>query len=84
MMTLSYAKAALISDLPPIKEVVTDNENAFLFKSEDVIDLSEKLNLILCDKQNLERVSKNGRILMQKKFSWNEIGRLTKIAYQTL
>ena len=84
MMTLSYGKAALISDLPAITEVVTDNENAFLFKSEDVNDLAEKLNIILCNKQNLERVSKNGRVLMQKKFSWNEIGRLTKIAYQTL
>jgi glycosyltransferase involved in cell wall biosynthesis len=84
MMTLSYGRPALVSDLPAIKEVVTDNENAFLFKSEDVDDLAIKLKIILFDKENLERVRKNGRALMQKSFSWHEIGRLTKKVYQNL
>ena len=84
MMTLSYERPALVSDLPALKEVVTDNENGFLFKSEDVDDLAKKLKIILSDKENLERVRKNGSILMDTKFSWDEIGRLTKKAYQTL
>ena len=84
MMTLSYNRPALLSDLLPLKEVITDNENGFLFKSEDIDDLSEKLNCILSDKENLERVRKNGYILINEKFGWNNIGRLTKKAYQTL
>ena len=70
--------------MPPLKEVLIDNENGFLFKSEDVNDLVKKLNLILSDKNNLKRVQKNGRILISDKFSWDEIGILTKKAYQTL
>ena len=84
MMTLSYERSALVSNLPPLKEVLIDNENGFLFKSEDVNDLVKKLNLILSDKNNLKRVQKNGRILINDKFSWDEIGILTKKAYQTL
>ena len=84
MMTLSHGRPALASDLPPLKEVLIDNKNGFLFKSEDVNDLAEKLAIILSDKENLERVRKNGSTLITSKFGWDEIGRLTKTAYQTL
>jgi D-inositol-3-phosphate glycosyltransferase len=84
MMTLSYERPALVSDLPPLKEVIIDNENGFLFKTEDVDDLADKITIILSDKENLERVRKNGNSLINTKFGWNEIGRLTKKAYQTL
>ena len=84
MMALSYEKPALVSDLSPLKEVIIDNENGFLFKSEDVNDLAKKLNSILFDKEKLERVRKNGNTLINAKFSWDEIGRLTKKAYQIL
>ena len=84
MMTLSYEKPALVSDLPPLKEVITDNENGFLFISEDVSDLAERINQILGDKGNLEKVRINGSILINTRFGWNEIGRLTKEVYQTL
>ena len=65
-------------------EVITDNENGFLFKSENVVDLSNKLNLILHDTHKLEEVRLKGNILITKSFGWNEIGRLTKAAYQNL
>ena len=84
MMALSYQRAALTSDLPPLKEFIVDNENGFLFKSEDIDDLSVRINLILSDKKKLEIVQKNAGRLINEKFSWNEIGRLTKQAYQTL
>ena len=84
MMTLSYERPALASNLPPLKEVITDNENGFLFNSEDVDDLASRLNQILSDKENLEKVRVNGNTLINKRFGWNEIGRLTKEAYQTL
>lgn len=84
MMTLSYKKPALVSDLPPLKEVITDNENGFLFISEDVSDLANRINQILGDKDNLEKVRINGSILINTRFGWNEIGRLTKEVYQTL
>lgn len=84
MMTLSYEKAALTSDLPPLKEIISDNENGFLFESENVENLTKKLNVILSDNELLEKVTSKGKELIKTKYSWDEIGRLTKEAYQTL
>jgi len=84
IMTLSYGKPALVSDLPPLKEVVADMQTAFLFESENSISLAEKLNSILLNPEKLEQVRINGEELINTKYDWNEIGRQTKQAYQSL
>ncbi len=84
MMALSYERPVLVSDLPPLKEVINDNQNGFLFKSENSNDLAKKLNIILSSSEKLEKVQKNGNILINKKFGWDAIGRLTLNAYQNL
>ena len=84
MMTLSYERPALVSDLPPLKEIITNNENGFLFKTEDVSDLTNKLNSILGDKGLMEQVRVKGTELVNTKYDWNEIGKLTKQAYQSV
>ncbi|MBT3571583.1 MAG: glycosyltransferase, partial [Flavobacteriales bacterium] len=84
MMTLSYERPALVSDLPPLIEVITDNENGFLFASEDEEDLTDKIIKIISDKENLEKVRLKGIETVNTKYGWDEIGRLTKKAYQTL
>ena len=84
MMTLSYERPALVSDLPPLIEVITDNENGFLFASENEEDLTDKIIKIISDKENLEKVRLKGIETVNTKYGWDEIGRLTKKAYQTL
>jgi len=84
MMTLSYERPALVSDLPPIKEIISDNENGFLFKTENVSDLTAKLNSILANEGLMEEVRVKGTELIKTKYDWSEIGRQTKQAYQSL
>ena len=84
MMTLSYERPALVSDLPPLKEIISDNENGFLFKTENVSDLTAKLNSILSDDGLMEEVRVKGAELINTKYDWGEIGRQTKQAYQSL
>ena len=84
MMTLSYERPALVSDLPPLKEIISDNENGFLFKTENVSDLSAKLNSILGNEELMEQVKTKGTELINTKYDWGEIGRQTKQAYQSL
>ena len=84
MMALSYERPVLVSDLPPLKEVINDNQNGFLFKSENSNDLAKKLNIILSSSEKLEKVQKNGYKLINEKFGWDAIGRLTLNAYQNL
>ncbi len=84
MMTLSFEKPVLTSNLPPLKEVIKDNENGFLFESENSSSLAEKINCILSDEKQWEIVRKNGAELIKTAYSWDEIGKQTKEAYQTL
>ena len=84
MMALSYGKPALVSDLAPLKEVVSDMETAFLFKNGNSISLTQKLNFILLNPQKLEEVRVKGEQLVNEKYDWDEIGRQTKYAYQSL
>jgi len=84
MMTLSYDRPALVSDLPPLKEIISDNENGFIFKTENVSDLTNKLNSVLSDEVLMEHVRVKGKELINRKYDWSEIGRQTKEAYQSL
>ncbi|MBT3612129.1 MAG: glycosyltransferase family 4 protein [Flavobacteriales bacterium] len=84
MMTLSYERPALVPDLLPLKEIISDNENGFLFKTENVSDLSAKLNSILGNEGLMEQVRTKGTELINTKYDWFEIGRQTKKAYQSV
>jgi len=84
MMALSYERPALTSDLPPLKEVINDNQNGFLFKTEDVDSLANNLDRILSNEHLLEQVRIEGAKLIKSKYDWNEIGVITKDAYLTI
>tara|TARA_B100001029_G_C15053245_1_gene452371 strand:- start:55 stop:1203 length:1149 start_codon:yes stop_codon:yes gene_type:complete len=84
LMSMSYEKAVLVSDLPPLKEVVRDMKTGFVFESENIKSLSEKLNMILSDKNKLEEVQINGFNYIKSKYNWIEIGKATKESYQSI
>ena len=83
-MALSYEKLALTSDLPPLKEVIEDNVNGFLFESENVHALAKKINQILSDESLMKGVKANGVKTIKTKFNLETIGEQTKQAYATL
>jgi glycosyltransferase involved in cell wall biosynthesis len=84
MMALSYGRPVLVSDIPPFKEIITDDVNGFFFSSEDVKSLTTKLNKILSAKEKLFAIQDNGRALVNDKYDWIEIGRLLKQEYKIL
>ena len=84
MMSLSYEKAVLVSDLEPLTDLIKDNDTGFVFRSEDDCSLSSKLNNILSDKENLDNISKKGLELIKKKYDWLEVGKQTKKSYQSI
>ena len=50
---MAACKPIVASDLPSIKEVVTDNQSALLFTPDDPKDLTDKINKLV----NNERLS---------------------------
>ena len=59
---------ALVFDLPPLKEIISDYENGFLFKTENISDLTNKLNSILSDKGLMEQIRTKGTELINTKY----------------
>ena len=84
MMTLSYEKPVLVSDLPPLTEVINDDVNGYVFKSEDSENLSCKLNEIFSEHKKLSNISVQGFKEVKEKFDWNNVGYLTAKAYGSI
>ena len=61
----------LSADMDTVKEILTDEENGFLFKSGDEKDFVEKLKMILSlDSQRLSEISKNA-YKTGSQFTWD-------------
>jgi D-inositol-3-phosphate glycosyltransferase len=84
LLTLSYGKPVLCSDLDPFKEIVTDKENGFLFENENPIDLACKIQELASNSSALDKVSANSNVMIRDKFDWINIGRQTKQFYLEL
>ncbi len=84
MMSLSYEVPVLVSDLPPLMEIINDNENGFLFDSENINSLSDKLLEILSNKDLLDKVKLKGTEIIKNEYNWIKIGSMTCKAYKSI
>ena len=84
MMTLSYEKPALVSSLPPLKEIIKDGNTGFVFENENSQQLALKVIDVLKDTEQLEQVRRKGAQMMQEKYNWDELGNQTKKVYQNM
>jgi len=84
MMTLSYQKIALVSDLSPLTEIIEDKVNGFIFKSEDRDALINKIDDIFSEKYDMQNISSQAKVMIKNEFDWQKIGSLTKKGYQNL
>ena len=67
---LSYGQAVLASDIPEHREVLKD-QGAY-FHSQSAADLSEKLKLLLSDKNSFPGNPSTRRDLVAQNFSWDK------------
>ena len=84
LLTMSYGKPVLCSDLKPFKEIIKDKETGFLFKSEDDKDLADKLLELMANPELLLKVSKKASVLIQNDFDWITIGHKTLDFYRQI
>jgi D-inositol-3-phosphate glycosyltransferase len=81
MMSLSYGKPVVLSDLDSFKEIIEDKKSALLFKSGDVKSLANIINNTFDSPKLLKNIGLNGLKLMKEKYNWKEIGKQTRDAY---
>ena len=84
MMSLCYKKPVIVSDLPSFKEIIVDQENGVFFSSDDSVSLANAVSKLMSDNDLVELVRKNAYNLMEQKFSWQRIGKLTNDAYNKI
>ena len=81
MMSLSYKKPVVVSDLPSFKEIIVDNRTGYIFESENSLDLSRVINKALDNPKLLEEIKENGYNLIASDYKWEAIGKHTVDAY---
>ena len=81
MMSLSYKKPVVVSDLPSFKEIIDDNRTGYVFESENSLDLSIVINKALDNPKLLEEIKENGYNLIASDYKWETIGKQTVDAY---
>ncbi len=84
LMSLSFKKPVLVSSLPPFTEIITDDKNGFIFESECIESLSQKISFIFSDLQNLSKIGSNGFELAKETYNWTEIGSLLSKIYKSI
>lgn len=81
LLTMSYGKPVLCSNLDAFKEIVIDGQTGFLFKNNDEVDLADKIINIYEHQETITRVINQADILMDTKYDWVEIGKNTIAFY---
>ncbi|MGE4546022.1 MAG: glycosyltransferase family 4 protein [Pedobacter sp.] len=84
LMAMSYGRAVLASDLPGMKEVITDDDTGFLFKSGDAQALALRLNEVLDQDDLVAAAGKRGKELMRERYDWGVIGSMTAAVYRSV
>lgn len=77
-------RPVVCSDVGGLKEVVLHNKTGYLFKSEDIEDLKEKLKKLILDEKKIMEFSTKGREFVVEKYDWNKNAALMKKIYNSV
>ena len=66
----AYSKPVVSTNVGGISEVISDGENGILVNPGDVHKIGSSLSLLLNNSQLADEYSKNGRLLIEKKFNF--------------
>jgi len=84
LMSMSYGKAVVVSDLEGMTEVVSDEKTGFVFNRGNVHSLADTLKKVLGDDKLRMTVEKQGFEHVRKHYDWCEIGERTRELYEQL
>lgn len=72
---MACSRPVITSNLPGVRSVFKNGRQGLLVKPDNVKDLVEKIQIILGDKQRSELMGRAGRELVQKKYTWEKVGK---------
>ena len=69
-MYMAVGRPVLVSDVAPLKRIVTDANNGLIFKANDPLDFANKLKQ-LRDPSLISKLAFNGRQAAENRYSWS-------------
>lgn len=84
LMSMSYAKPVLVSDIPGMLEVVTNDKTGFVFHKGDADDLANQVCRIFALPSLLDSVAAQSLALMKQEYDWSLIGKKTLDSYRAI
>ena len=82
LMAMSYAKSVLVSDIPGMLEVVTNEKTGFTFLNGDAVNLAHQVCRIFAEPVMRDQVAAQGLALMKQEYDWSMIGEKTVASYR--
>ncbi len=70
---MASGKAVLVSDIPGVREIVTDGKDGLLFQPFILDDLINKIKYLFDNPDLLEKFGRNGRKKVETQFQWGII-----------
>jgi len=73
MLSMSFGKTVIVSDLEPFKEIVQHEVNGLLFEKNHPKALAEVMDSFSAGKYDIKRMEQQAKQTAEKRFSWGEI-----------
>ncbi len=82
--SMACGTPVIASNLPGLRSVVTHGENGLLVKTGDVGDLVKKIQALLDDPVQRQRMGARGRSKVEQRYSWDRIGARLESVYDEI
>ena len=83
LMSMSFGKPVLTSDLPGMVEIINDGNTGYLFGTENAAALTKKVLHVFNNASEAQQVAANGLALVTEVYGWSRIGQQTAQLYAT-
>ena len=77
-------KPVVAFDIGAHKEVIGENSTGLLVLSQDIEALADAIIKLLNDKELANEMGENGRRLIEEKYSWKRVAKMTEKVYEEL
>jgi glycosyltransferase involved in cell wall biosynthesis len=81
---MAMERALVVSDVPPLREIVTPGETGLLFRREDADDLAAVLEGLLDDEALRHRLGRQAREWVAAERTWTQNGARYRALYERL
>ena len=82
LMAMSHSRCAVVSDIPPMLETVTHNNDGLVFKVDDPSSLAIELNVVVSEQSTIELLEKQSLETALDRYSWDKVAHKTKLVYR--